>query len=487
MLSDLVHGWQEMQHALPGYQQAEDYYTGDVDEVFSDERLKAAIAATGQEYKFGLAAVPVDRLADRIELLAVRAQGAAANRLIARIAKANSLQVRWPSLIKMVLEYGDAYMQVWDAQAADQASETLQALPDRDLADAGVEVSLLNPKHCRAIYDTESEHRKAYAIRRWQVRTPLGSAWRVDLYYPDVVERYVSRVGQDPGEEASWDRYLDPDQDPGAWEIPTPTGDEIPVYHFRTDMPYGRPIHRAVYGCQNAITKMLVTQLTTTDSHGWPQRWSLTKAGAELDTAEDDPDWDDDDDAVDSGSIQGGVSSGMRSGPGTIQRFTGTDSVGQFSAADPRVFLDPASLYIRLMAQLSSTPLHEFDPQGGAPSGESLKVALEPQVKRARRMKTILTGTIQELWDYALRVGGSPEAEAVAVTWAPAQPATGASDWETVRAKQDAGVPVPATLTEAGYPQEEVDRWGLPDHPPDWAAAAAAEMAGVGGLTFRGQ
>jgi hypothetical protein len=469
MLDDLVHGWAEMQGALPDYQEAEDYFEGRVAEVFANAKLEAMIAETGERYKFGLAAVPVEALADRVELSSVTASTQPGNDLIAVVTRANDLKVRWPDLVLMSLEYGDAYLQVWDVPEPGPQDGPVR-LSDRDLAAAGVEVTVKNPKHCRVFYDDETERRKTYAITRWQVRGPLGLVWRADVYYPDVVERWVSKPGTKPEKPDGWEKYLDADQDEGDWAIPTPTGDEIPVFHFRTAMPYGRPVHARVYGCQDAITKMLVTQLTTTDSHGWPQRYSLAEAGADLDDNNSDPDWGDDADSADDGSVQGGTSSGMRSGPGTIQRFTGTRSVGQFQAASPDVFLDPTSLYIRLMAQLSHTPLHYFDPTGGAPSGESLRVAEAPLVKRATRMQTILTGPIQECWDYILRLGDVNEVTPVVVAWDPAQSATGAAEWETVRVKQDSGVPIPVTLVEMGYDAQTVEKWRLPDHPEDPAA-----------------
>lgn len=467
MIADLIHGWHEMQEALDGYEKAEDYFEGDVDEVFADHRLEAAIAHTGERYKFGLAAIPVESLADRCELQSVTAGTPDTDAVIAAISAENQLAIKWPDLILKAFEFGDSYLQVWDgpADTTDQA--------------AWVEVALHGAKHCRVFYDEETERAKVFALKRWRVRADGGRRWRVDLYYPDVVERYIQKPGGDPLHSGTWEQYFDPDQPADEWEIPTPTGDEVPFFHFRTGLPYGKPVHCKVYGCQDAITKMLATQLTTTDSHGWPQRYSLATAGAELDNAGDDADWDDDANAADSGSVQGGTSSGQRSGPGTIQRFTGTDEVGQFNAADPAVFLDPASMYIRLMAQLSNTPLHYFDPSGGVPSGESLKVAEAPHVKRADRMKAILTATVQEFWAYALRVAGVTVTEPVTVTWVPSQSATGTSDWEAVRARQDAGVPVPVTLKEAGYAANTVDSWYLPDHPVDPEIAVLDGGAGV--------
>jgi hypothetical protein len=473
-IDDLVYGWHEMQEALPGYQEAEDYYRGEVDEVFPSREIAEAIGSTGQAYKFGLAAIPVKTLVNRVELAGVRSEESAIERAISSITKANMLAVRWPDLILATAEYGDAYLQVWDVAEDD---------PNRKLARAGVGIELQKPKHVRMFYDEESELYKQFLLKRWVIRQGTDKLWRVDLYYPDRCEQWISKAGQGPGDESSWERYLD-EMSGGEWEIPTPLG-EIPFFHFRTGLPYGTPVHKPAFGCQNAVSKMLITQLTTTDSHGWPQRYQLLAVGAELDHAGDDPDWSDDADSEDDSALQGGVSSGQRSGPGTIQTFAGTEEVGQFSAADPKVFLDPAALYVRLMAQLTDTPLHYFDPSGGTPSGESLKVADAPLVRSAERFKTILTDPTEETWDYVLRLAGIADPPPVRVRWKPSHSASTTSDWETVRIKQDSGVPVPVTLKEAGYEPEEVDSWKLPDHPVD-AMVAVTESGMDGGVSGRG-
>jgi hypothetical protein len=457
-----------MDAALPDYQEAEDYYEGDVGEVFANATLAAKIASTGERYRFALASIPVEMLADRIELVSVQAGDQTADDIIAAVSKGNRLSVRIPDLILKTLMLGDSYLQVWPIE---EGGPLPPGLAGRNLAAAGVEVSVIGPKHCRMFYDEESEQQPVYLIKRWQVRAKGERVWRADVHYPDVVERYISLPGKKPTDPDAWLPYGgdDPqtDEEESDWEIPTPTGDQIAFFHFRTGLPYGRPVHRRAYGPQDATTKMLITQLTTTDSHGWPQRWRLVEAGAELDNASDDPDWEDDADAADSGSIRGGVSSGQRSGPGTLQTFTGTKEVGQFEAADPGVFLDPAELYVRLMAQLTRVPLHYFDPRGGVPSGQSLRVADAPLVKQAKHLRDLIEGAIQEFWDYVLRVRGVEATKEVTVGWASPESDTGLDDWEEVNLKQQVGVPIPVTLVEAGYPQETVDSWDLPDHPVD--------------------
>lgn len=461
MIRDLLSGWAEMQAALPAYEAAEEYFDGEVGEVFASQRVRTLIESTGENYRFNLAKTPVKVMADRVELIGVTAPGnEAASRLIEQMWDANDMDVHYPHLILKTFEYGDAYLQVWPVEQEDQPEgDETEAPADDELLASGVELNVHNPKNCRVIYDPEHPRRKAYAMKRWPIRDEQGAeVWRVDLWYPDAVERWVSKRGCDTMRSDGWDMYLDDDQDPESWLLENPFG-EIPFVHYRNDIPYGRPEHADGYGCQNAITKMLVTLVNTTDSHGWPQRYAMTDRGAELDTNMNSPDWEDDADTDETlGGTTGGASSQLRSGPGTMMVMDGMKGVGQFDAADPAVFLDPTQVFVRLMSQITTTPAHYFDPSGDVPSGESLKTADAPLVRRARWAIKVLKGAVAETWLLALRMRGA-RVDRIESNWAPIQSADGLDDWQVVRAKQEAGVPQGQTLIEAGYEAEQVAEW----------------------------
>ncbi|MCX4504573.1 phage portal protein [Streptomyces anulatus] len=454
MIDDLVYGWTEMDNALPDYERAEAYYKGDIDEVFASPRIRQLISATGERYRFNLAKTPVNVLVNRVELVAVTAPDEpGANEVIEEIWDANGLEVHYPELIKRTFMYGDAYLMVWPLYDDDPTTTA-----DDELFATGVELTVHSPLHCRVIYDPENERRKLFAIKRWKTRTSLGTVWRVDLYYPDHIEQWAAKPGETPASDA-WEPYLGNDEDPGSWLLDNPYG-EIPFFHHRNALPYGIPEHKDGYGCQDAINKMLITQLTTTDSHGWPQRYALVDKGAELDQNNDTPHWGDDEDANDTTRLDRSSSSNLYGGPGTVETFDGMKAVGQFSAADPVVFTDPAQLYVRLMAQITETPLHAFDPSGDTPSGESLKVAEAPLVKKAINREAMLKSPVQETWKFALRIRGV-DVSRIDVRFAPSQAATGVSDWEVVELKQKVGVPKDQTLIEAGYQAELVATWDL--------------------------
>jgi hypothetical protein len=459
VIQDLLTGWAELNAAYPGYAEAELYYDGNPEEVFSDPRIRDLVARSGERYRFNFAKTPVNVRASRLNLAAITVPGSeAVTAELDSVLEANDMDVHFPDTFLRTFEYGDSYLMAWPTPDVDPNAPVMGSQLDVELQSAGVEITYHSPKHTRVIYDRENERRKAFALRRWSIMVGTEKAWRVDLWYTDRVEQWVSVVGGDVESPSGWQTYAEGEAGPEDWILPNEFG-EIPFFHFRTELPYGVPVHKAGYGCQDAINKLLITELTTVDSHGWPQRYQLLDKDAELDSAHDSPDWESDDGAPADGQVTaGGTSSGLRMGPATIATLTGAKSVGQFPAADPSVFMDPAQVFVRMMAQITETPFHAFDPSGDVPSGESLRVAESPLVKQIVRYGTMFRSPLTELSGFILKIKGI-RAVKVEIRWDAPQSATGVDDWTIIAAKQSAGVPTDQTLIEAGYDSEQVARW----------------------------
>jgi len=459
MIEDLIHGWKELQDACPEYGEAEQYYDGSIDEAFSDPKVAQLVAQSGARYRFNFIKAVPNTLASRVELSGIQVPGSeVATKKIVEVWDANDMDVHFPDTILRAFEYGDSYLMVWPMVEVAEDLESA-SYADRELLKCGVEITYHSPKNTRVIYDAENERRKSFALNRWGIKVGQDDLWRVDLWYPDHIERWVSRSGGSLEEESGWEPFLEADQ--GDWEIPNEFG-EIPFFHFRTEIPYGVPVHKNGYGAQDAINKMLITQLTTTDSHGWPQRYALIDSDSVLDDNTDGPDYVSDIDASNTSSAgiepQGGTGSNVRLGPGTMAALTGMKEVGQFAAADPNVFMDPAEKYVQMLAILTETPITAFEQTGPAISGESRRIAEAPLVKRAERFKTMLTSPTAETAAFILKVL-SVAFTSIEVSWDASQAATGLDDWQTIAVKQAAGVPQDQTLVEAGYEPEQVARW----------------------------
>lgn len=445
---DLMYGITELKDARPEYDRAQSYYDGKVPEVFSSTRIRRALAARDIDFDLNFAKTPVNAVTNRLKIASVTSPDDAVNTLISKIWQDNQLNLEMPDLFRRAGEFGDAYLFVLPVE--DDKGDVIR-----------VDMFYNSPQTVRVVYSPDNPRAKLFTIKKW---CEYGYH-RAELLYNDRIERWTTGKGSDGSKPADWMHWLadpDPDEgeaaDPDSWLISHDWGEQ-PVFHFRTDRPYGVPEHFGAYGPQNAITKLQATHMGTVDYQGAPQRYALTDA-ATTDTSDLEPgDFDDfpPDDAG-AGPTDSGDDSSLKAGPGEMWLLRGFKAVGQFDAAQPGVFLDPIHFNVRAMAQITDTPLRMFDPQSNQRSGESYREEDGPFVSKIENRQMSYGATVHEAFTFALRRFGIPD-PVVTVDWVPAKSVTDTQGWRTVQAKIEAGVPRRQALMEAGYRAEQVDAW----------------------------
>jgi len=418
------------------YKKAGRYYRGEVSEVFASVRLRRAMMRTGMSFVFNFARLPVDALAERVAISAVTCKPDSANAKLGELWTRNKMKLTGKTLNRNAFKYGDSYAIVW---------------PDAD-DDSQVDIFYNNPRSVRVFYDPENPRKKLYAAKRWQ--QPDKSV-RVDLFYPDRIEKYL-QTGT--GQAARWTQWTaQPDDE---WPYDNPYG-EIPVFHFRNtvDELYGCPEHHDAYGPQDAIHKLIISHMAGVDYQSFPQRWALRDVDSDTGEAAD---ADEDEFAFASGTGAtepiGEGRSQLQADPGSLWELKGFKNVGQFDTADPAVFTDPILVYLRFMAQITNTPLFRIDPTGSVPSGESRRVAEAPFVAKCEDRCLSLEDTWEEMVTFALKVAGVT-VESVDVQWNPLQQVDDLAGWQTVQAKLNAGLPPQQAFLEAGYSSEQIIDW----------------------------
>jgi hypothetical protein len=445
---DLMYGIEELKEARPAYDQAQTYYDGKVPEVFTSTRIRRALAAHGIDFDLNFAKTPVNAVTDRLEIAAVTAPDDATNTLISKIWQDNQLDLEMPDLFRRAGEYGDAYLFV---------------LPVEDDKGNVVRVDMFynSPQTVRVIYDEENPRRKLFTIKKWCD----GPYHRVELLYDDRIERWTTGKNSRGDKPADWMHWLaDPDDegpaDPDSWVMFHDWGEQ-PVFHFRTDRPYGVPEHYGAYGPQNAITKLQATHMGTVDYQGFPQRYALTET-ANTDTSDLEPgDFADEDwpqNLAGSGPSNSGDDSSLKAGPGELMLLRGYKAVGQFDAAQPSVFLDPIMFNVRAMAQITNTPTWLFDPSGDQPSGQSVRAQDAPFTRKVGNRQISYGATARDAFVFGLRRLGV-ESPVITVRWVPAETVDDQEGWVTVGEKIKNGVPRKQALMETGYRAEQVDKW----------------------------
>ncbi len=441
------------------YLQAEAYYRGRVAEVFGSQFVARTLSKSSADFNVNFAKRVVDAVLDRVEIaaLTVGDDEALSQRLRDEVWNANrmgrySKKVHWASLV-----YGDAYLFAWPTNDGDN---------DGDEGPVGVDLQYNSPLTTRVFYEAENPKVKAFAAKVWVeyrggeegVRdgdpSALPKLTRVNLYYADRIERYISKSGTKGDQSTEYEPYGD---DGEPWPLPNEYG-EIPVFHFRTDDPYGRPEHEPAYGAQNAITKTIATEMDVMEQEAFPSRYILTKdpigmvntSAASYQRVGDTSDEDD--------KNPRDRQSPFQSGPGKWSKFVGADTVGQLDAAETTGFSDLIDHFLRLMSSATGTPMHSLHPVGDMPSGEALRAAEAPLAVRIQDREEWWEETWADALVFAGKIVGLPITN-VDIQWKPVQIVDDQEGWATAMQKRGMGVPVPQILKEMGYLSALVDQW----------------------------
>lgn len=331
---------------------------------------------------------------------------------------------------------GDAYMLVW---------------PSRTM-DGPIRWNPLRSDEAVVVYSDDDPDIVDYAVKVWLIeeRGRVRQArYRVNVYYEDRVERYVTPLIGSSGTGLVRDRSQDINRiiTTGQLQEYAEDGLEyvlphdlpgVPLVHFRNnrglDRRYGRSDLTDVLPLQDALNMASLNALVASEMYGLPLRVLL---GFEL--TDDDGD---------------GVPDNLPKPDPRADRFLafpGTQTrVEQLSPADLSQLIGIIGTYVQQIAAVSQRPSHIFLKDGtSVPSGESLRVAERPLIADVQTQQQIFTPA----WVEVMRLTGidaSPQ-------WADANLIDTAEQWEIVKAKTDVGYPLRQSLIDMGMEADEVD------------------------------
>lgn len=444
-----------MDERRENYELAVEYADGTRAEVAATKAIKSLIEDAADASPVSLAHIPIEVLADKVQLASLTASESGPARILTDRAEANDLEDECDEWIRLACTFGDYYVIV-DPTTDDEAG---------DVAPDGILWIGSSPLTTVMVYDQEDQRTPLYGAKVWKA----GKSWRARLYYDDSTVRLITP-------KTDGNTSLDPNlfeldppgdlDDEAAW-IEHP-GDRMLLHHLAIEgRPYGVPVHRKAWGPQDAITKISATNLVNVDSQGFASRWALADPEAEID---DDMDADFGTDgpgtAADKSDGMSTATSGktrVRSTPGAISILRGIKSVGTFDASGSEDFIKNLDWYVRVMAVATGIALFEFDLKGDQPSGESRRRAESRAIKRADKIKRAASRFLVGIGDTTLALSGTRGS--VIASFLPSETATDKEGLELVSSKIKAGVPVRKAFLEAGYTADEVEGW-FPDDAP---------------------
>lgn len=394
------------------YEEAGAYYEGNVAEVFATANLRRAMRKTGYNSRLNFCRPVVDAVQNRLEITSVLGTSDEGQKVIDETWEFNELNLDSNEIHRWTLVYGDCYAMVW---------------PDED---GNLEVSYNTPLTTTIVYDPEHPRRKLYAIKMWE--TEDGT--RLNVYGPETIDRY-STTSTEVTDAAQWSL---------TESIENPFG-EVPVFHFRTMRPYGRPEHKDAFDAQNYINKQFIQSMVVSDYQGAPQRYALStiENSSEIEDFEEG-----DTDRENIGSL--------KNGPGEVWYMKGIHTVGQFQPADPSVFWTPIKDTVRSMASLTNTPLHYFEKTGNVPSGEALRVAEAPLIKKVADRKQSFGQSWRDLFKFVLKVNDLDED--VQIKWVEVESLDELERLDAALKKRNEGISLQQVMREQGYDEEVITR-----------------------------
>jgi hypothetical protein len=356
--------------------------------------------------------VVVDSVLNRLEIANIVGSTDRATNRITQVWDHNELDLEASEIHRRALEYGDSFAIVWP----DHTGEW--------------QIAYNSPRNCGIVYDPENPRNKLYAVKIWQHDK---NTVRMNVYHPDRIEKYKSQ-GTEYTEGSNWTALGSEDN---------PFG-EVPVFHFRTNRPFGQPEHLQAYGAQDDINKLLATHMFTVDYQGAPQRYALSMQG-EADLV------DFGDDETDRENI-----ASLKSDPGSLWYLKGISGVGEFKPADPAVFMEPISALKQAIATLTNTPFHYLEKSFVVSGGEALRVAEAPLLKKVADRQTSFGATWRELFNFILRVEGI--SARLEVKWDLVESLDALGQWDVMLKKINAGLSHRQALREAGYEEKDIER-----------------------------
>lgn len=424
-----------------------DYYDGRHRSVIATPKWNKAFGEMFKLFRDNLCPRVVDAKADRIQISSITAGANAStlNATIDSIWTREEMSKRQGEIHKNSLKDGDAFVIVW---------------PDED---GRARWFVQRGDRVAVEYASEPQGEIEKAAKLWPVdeyTTDENSKckWRLNLYYADRTERYVTQDdvpgGDVPKKPEKWDEFVpdrampDEGDDEGPFEsrsiVPNDYG-IVPVFPFPNNADlgsYGRSELRDVIPIQDALNKSVLNLIVAGEFVSYPQRYII---GLEVDTDEQ-------------GNPTGKEQKAAFDRILTIGNPNA--KAGTFEGANLEGFIKEQDNYRAEMARISGTPLHYLLLSGEFPSGAALETAEHPLMSQVVDRQINLGPAWLRATAFSLVVEGvSFEPTELVVNWkdtAYHDPAARIAEWT---AKKDLGIPDEQIWREMGYDEDKIEEF----------------------------
>jgi hypothetical protein len=400
------------------YAKYQRYYDGNHDLAFATEKFQNTFGNLFREFALNLCPVVCDAVRDKLRISGV---GHVSRPHVSNVSKGHVALPRGratdtPSAIwtrsrmgtrcgevhKEALRTGDAYVIVWP-----NANGRATLFPNRA---ANIAVQ----------YDDEGTGEIRWAAKWWTTR---DKRVRVNLFYPDRIERYVSKQeseivvadakaflpftsamsppfrGLDAGTNGAGATQKPPEGGTQS-ALPNPFG-VVPVFHFANNADVGdcgRSELEAAIPIQDGLNKSVLDMLVAMEFSAYRQRWA---AGIEIDF-----------------DAEGKKLAPFKAGVEHLWIAENPQATfGDFAASDLEQFLKVKDSFRIDIACVTGTPLHYFVQQTmGVASGVSLQQNETRFNAKVRDRQSAFGQVWEDAMSFALQIEGVTDTD-VAIQW----------------------------------------------------------------------
>lgn len=414
-----------------GYDKPLKYYKGEHELAFATEKFQNTFGKLFREFALNLCPAVADAVRDKLTLTGWSVEtGENASGDITtdawKIWQANRMGVRSRQIHREALVAGDSYAIVW----VDPNQKTT-IYPQK-------------AKTCVVFYDEESPGKILKAAKQWLTAPDAkGEKFaRINLYYPDRIERYISVKKTTALPEKATD-YVEFKDDGNSAIIKNPYG-VVPVFHFGNNADigsFGQSELADAIPLQNALNKSVCDLLVAMEFAAYRQRYA-TGIDVEYD---------------DEGKPKAPFVAG-------IERLWVNESpeakFGDFAASDLKQFLEVKDGFRVDMAVVTGTPIYYFQQTGGQfPSGEALQKAEARFNHKVNDRQESFGQVWEDLMAFALRIEGNKKDVRLFTEWEDPAPLSEKDKLANLSTKGDLGVPDEKLWEEMGYGEDDIKRF----------------------------
>lgn len=441
---------------MAGYTRCRNYLDGEQGTKLTD-RERTFLERAGVTYCENFTETVRDVEADRLKIEAWTSDDDASAEWINDLWKIPSVGTVQGTVHSETLGMGDGFVTIeWDVEAERPR------------------LTWNDPALIKPVYSSSDPTRPEYIVKVWNdyvdIGIASGTARRMNLYFPDRVEKWFTWSTEDTGGNAHWMAYMDEGET--DWPVANLRPDGSPrgigVFHFRIasrGRAFGRSRVLGFLPFQDALNKQLIDLFWVMDTQSWGHRWIINDGPVDMTLA-----------------------------PGNYAHLKDKDAkVGQWTPDDPGPALGAIEATLRRGAAKTRTPMHEMLTSGALPSGESLKTAEAGLGAKVEDDHEDLTPTWSDVAGYARTLyndfGGGTLAEDAPIVPQFKSPYTRNEmvEAQTAREHHDLGVSARTLIAKLGYDPEQEMQWRQEenqramDNVPDPADDRAPTLPGEDG------